>query len=114
MRFKEKVCIVTGGASGIGRAVCLRFAAEGASVIIVDMNEEKGKETEALIKANNGRALFIRTDISISAEIQTAVAAALKAWKKVDILVNNAAIMTFKPIVELPEEDWDKLMAVNL
>jgi glucose 1-dehydrogenase len=114
MRFKDKVCIVTGGGSGIGKAVCQRFADEGGIAIILDRDEIKGKEVEKLIQQNNARSLFIKTDISSSEQIQAAVKQVLNTFKQIDILVNNAAMMTFKPIVELPEEDWDTLMAVNL
>jgi glucose 1-dehydrogenase len=114
MRFKDKVCIVTGGGSGIGKAVCQRFATEGGIVVIIDKDEIKGKEVEKLIQQNNARALFIKTDISSSEQIQVAVKQVFDTFKQIDILVNNAAMMTFKPIVELPEEDWDMLMAVNL
>jgi NAD(P)-dependent dehydrogenase (short-subunit alcohol dehydrogenase family) len=114
MRFQGKVCVVTGGGSGIGRAVCQRFAAEGGKVVIVDIDENKGKETEKSIRQNSAHALFIKTDISYAAEIKAAVTQVLQTWGRIDILINNAAIMTFQPIVELPEEAWDKLMAVNL
>jgi glucose 1-dehydrogenase len=114
MRFKDKVCIVTGGGSGIGRAVSQRFATEGGIVVIVDRDEGKGKEVEAIIQQTAGQALFIKTDISSSTQIKAAVDQVLSNLKRIDILVNNAAMMTFQPIVELPEEAWDKLMAVNL
>jgi glucose 1-dehydrogenase len=114
MKFKDKVCVVTGGGSGIGRATCQRFAAEGGIVVIIDRDESKGREVEALIRQNNAEALFIRTDISSSVQIHAAVTQILSTFKRIDILVNNAAMMTFLPIVDLSEEDWDRLMAVNL
>lgn len=114
MRFSDKVCLVTGGGSGIGRAVCERFAAEDGKVVIVDIDEGKGREVEIFLRQKNAHALFIKTDISIQAEIKSAVERVIEYWGRVDVLVNNAAMMTFKPIIELSEDEWDKLMAVNL
>jgi glucose 1-dehydrogenase len=114
MRFQNKVCIVTGGGSGIGRATCIQLAKEGGLVLVVDMNEKGGLETADLITKTNGCAAFFLADISIPQQIEQAVTTAVDKWKKVDVLVNNAAMMTFKPILELTEEEWDKVMAVNL
>ena len=114
MRFKGKVCLVTGGTSGIGKAVCLRLATEGGRVIVIGRDELKGKETENEIRKNGGEGLFVKSDISQTTQIQRAVQEALNRWGTIDILINNAAMMTFKPIVDLPEEEWDQLFAVNL
>lgn len=114
MRFQDKVCLVTGAGSGIGRATCEQFAAEGAQVVAVDINGERGTETARLIGAAGGRAIFVRADVSVSADVQAAVAAAVDNWGRIDVLVNNAAIMTFKSVVDLDEDEWDKVVAVNL
>lgn len=114
MRFKDKVCIVTGGGSGIGRATCERFAAEGARVVVVDLNEEHGRETVSEITGKNGQAIFARADVSNSSEVRAAIKAAVDKWGEINVIVNDAAMMTFKPIIELAEEDWDKVLAVNL
>ena len=114
MRFANKVCVVTGGGSGIGRATCERFAAEGGKVLIVDLNPEHGNQTVQAISSNGGQAAFARCDVGKSADVQTAVKAAVDRWEKIDVLVNNAAMMTFLPVVDLPETDWDKVLAVNL
>lgn len=114
MRFDSKVCLVTGGGSGIGRATCERFAAEGGRVLVIDINPEGGNETVRRIASAGGQAQFARADVSVSAEVQAAVAQAVAAWGKIDVLVNNAAMMTFSPLVDLPEEDWEKVLAVNL
>lgn len=114
MRFENKVCIVTGGGSGIGRAACLRFASEGGKVVVVDMNEEHGNLTVAAIAQNEGESFFIKTDVSIGDQVRAAVQAAVDRWGKVDVVVNDAAMMTFKPLVDLAEEEWDRVMAVNL
>jgi NAD(P)-dependent dehydrogenase (short-subunit alcohol dehydrogenase family) len=114
MRFQDKVCVVTGGGSGIGRALCQRFAAEGGKIVIVDIDEAKGKETEKLLVQNKAHAFFVKADIAQSDVIKSVVDQTLQTWKRLDILVNNAAMMTFKKIVDLSEDEWDRLMAVNL
>jgi glucose 1-dehydrogenase len=114
MRFLNKVCLVTGGASGIGKATSLAFAKEGAFVLVIDLNENNGKQTVSEINAAGGKASFIKTDISQSSEIKRAVQFAVDTWNKIDILVNNAAMMTFKKIIDLEEAEWDKVQAVNI
>jgi len=113
MRFKDKVCLVTGGASGIGKAICQRLAAEGGKVVVIDI-QDSGQQAADEIVAQKGEAIFIKTDISQSREVQFAVQKTVAKWGKIDVLVNNAAIMTFKPITELSEDEWDKVMAVNM
>ena len=108
MRFKEKVCVVTGGGSGIGRACCEQFAAEGGRVVIADLNPAHGREVVNVITQ------FAQCDVSQSPQIQAAVALAVDRWGRIDVLVNNAAMMTFKPVVDLSEQEWDQVFAVNL
>jgi glucose 1-dehydrogenase len=114
MRFLNKVCLITGGASGIGKATSMAFAKEGAFVLVIDLNENNGKQTVSEINAAGGKASFIKTDISQSSEIKRAVQFAIDTWNRIDILVNNAAMMTFKKIVDLEEAEWDKVQAVNI
>jgi glucose 1-dehydrogenase len=114
MRFKQKSCIVTGGGSGIGRAICEQFAAEGANVLIVDIDPGHGEEVVKSIAGRSGEGAFAKCDVSNSTEVQAAVQMAVDRWGKIDVLVNNAAMMTFKPVVELTEHEWDKVLAVNL
>ncbi len=114
MRFTGKVCIVTGGGSGIGRATCQRCAAEGGRVTVVDLNPDSGNETVQEITKAGGAAIFAQADVSNSPQVQAAVQATVSKWGKVDVLVNNAAMMSFTPIVDLPEEMWDKVLAVNI
>jgi NAD(P)-dependent dehydrogenase (short-subunit alcohol dehydrogenase family) len=113
-RFKSKVCIVTGGTSGIGRAACERFAAEGGMVVAVGRNPEHGEETVRGIAAAGGQAIFAKADVSQDAEVRAAVESAVGKWGKVDVVVNNAAMMTFDPVIKLSERDWDHVLAVNL
>ena len=113
-RFVDKVCIVTGGGSGIGRACCERFAAEGARVVVADLNEAHGNDTVRALTFTGAQALFARCDVSSSDDVRATVQAAVDRWRKIDVLVNNAAMMTFLPITELPDDQWDKVLAVNL
>lgn len=114
MRFTDKVCLVTGAGSGIGRATAQRFASEGGNVLVIDMDEKSGNETVELIANAKGSAIFSKCDVGIEAEIKASVDAAVNKWGKVDVLVNNAAVMTFKKIIDLTSEEWDKVMDVNM
>jgi NAD(P)-dependent dehydrogenase (short-subunit alcohol dehydrogenase family) len=114
MRFSDKVCLVTGGGSGIGRATCLRLASEGGKVLVIDLKADKAADTVAEITRRGGEARAATADVSNSAQVRAAVKAAVDAWGRVDVVVNDAAMMTFKPIVELEEEDFDRVLAVNL
>lgn len=115
MRFKNKVCIVTGGSSGIGRATVLQLIKEGGLVAFLNRNEDEGKDLENLIMAGGtSNGLFIKTDLGIPQDIENAVKIITDKWHKVDVLINNAAMMTYKPITELSIEEWDKVFAVNM
>jgi len=114
MRFQEKVCLVTGGGSGIGKAAAQRFAAEGGKVVIVDLNEDHGNAAVQEIEKAGGEAIFAKANVGNSAEVQGAIQAGVSKWGRLDVVVNDAAMMTFKPIVDLPEDDWDKVLGVNL
>ena len=114
MRFSGKVCLVTGAGSGIGKAVAKQFAREGGKVIAVDLNEQHGNATVQEIIAAKGEAIFAKCNVGDSAEIQSAIKATLDKWGKIDVVVNDAAMMTFQPILELPDDDWDKVLDVNL
>lgn len=111
MRFADKVCLVTGGGSGIGKAACLRFAAEGGEVLVADLNEKAGEAAASEIGAN---AVFAKCDVGKPEDVRAAVSAAVSKWGKIDVLVNDAAMMTFQPIVDLPDGDFDKVLDVNL
>lgn len=114
MRFNEKVCMVTGGGSGIGRAASERFAAEGGTVVVMNRSEAAGNGAVAAIEAAGGRALFVRTDVAVPEQVEAAVRTTVERWGRVDVLVNNAATMTVKPMLEVTVEEWDRVMAVNL
>ena len=113
-RFTGKVCLVTGGGSGIGRAACVRFGAEGGRVAVVDLNEDHAKETAGMITAAGGQAMAVRADVGSSADIQAAVKQVADAWGQLDVIVNDAAMMTFTPLLDTAEEAFEKVLAVNL
>ena len=114
MRFSNKVCIITGAGSGIGRATAQRMASEGGSIVVADRDEKGGNETVELITQQNGSAIFSKCDVGIEADIKATVDATLAKWGKIDVLVNNAAMMTFKKIIDLNADEWDTLMRVNI
>jgi glucose 1-dehydrogenase len=114
MRFSGKACVVTGAGSGIGKAVALQLAREGGKVLVVDLNEEHGRQTVADISSAHGESLFAKCNVGDPAEVRAAVQAAVERWHKVDVVVNDAAMMTFKPIVDLSEAEWDHVQNVNL
>jgi len=114
VRFNQKVCFVTGGGSGIGRATCMQFAKEGARSVVVDINTDTASETVRLIDEMGGEAIFLNADVSSSADVRAAIDATIRKWERIDILVNNAAIMTFTPVVELEDAEWDRVIANNL
>lgn len=114
MRLKDKVAIVTGAARGIGRAIAVRFAQEGARVAIVDVREKEGRETVRLIEEAGGEALFVPTDVSDSQQVQAMVDQVVQRWGTIDILVNDAGICPFEEFLEMPEALWDQVLDVNL
>jgi glucose 1-dehydrogenase len=113
-RFTNKVCIVTGAGSGIGKAVAKQFAAEGGQVLVVDLNEQHGNATVQEIAAAGGQAAFAKCNVGEPADVKAAVKMAVDKWGKIDVVVNDAAMMTFQPVVDLPDADWDKVLNVNL
>ena len=112
----HKVAIVTGAAQGIGSAIARRFAAQGASVILLDVNAQRGAETISLIDAEvtGSSAKFIHCDVSVAADVDSAVEQTVNTYGGVDILVDNAAIAIYKALWDYTVEDWDRVMAVNL
>ncbi len=114
MRLKDRVAIVTGGGSGIGRSVCINMAKEGAKVIVGDINLETARETEDMIKKEGGDAMAFKMDVTQKAEVQTVAADVLKSYGRIDILVNNAGTDKKGAITELEESTWDMLMDLNL
>ncbi len=113
-QFKDKTVIITGGGQGIGRVVARAFAAEGANVVIADIDEEAGLENQKHMKGLGYEAYFIKTDVSDSASVQAMVNETLEKYKGIDVLINNAAVSGFGNIFEISTEEWDKAIGVNL
>ncbi|MDG2047525.1 MAG: glucose 1-dehydrogenase [Halioglobus sp.] len=113
--MSAKVALVMGGGAGTGRATALAFVAEGATVIVADVNEDGGRETLAQVKAAGGHGLFVRADMGNSGDVQNVVAQALGMFGGLHMVSNNAALSaTSKPVTDLSEDEWDRCMAVTL
>jgi NAD(P)-dependent dehydrogenase (short-subunit alcohol dehydrogenase family) len=113
--FENKVALVTGGGSGIGRASALAFAKNGARVVIADISEEGGVETARMIADSGGEALFLKTDVSRSDEVEKLVGRVVQVYGRLDFAHNNAGIGgSFGHTADWPEEEWDRILAVNL
>ncbi len=114
MRLKGKVALITGGTSGIGSATAIRFAAEGAAVAITGRNTERGEQVVRDIVANDGEALFIKSDVRIAEDCRQAVDQTLERFGKIDVLFNNAGVFHPKSIPDLTEEEWDETIDSSL
>lgn len=117
MRLENKVALITGAAQGLGRACCLKFAAEGAVVVAADINLEGARETAAIINSNKVRAVAVRVNVADEQDTLNMVQEIIKTMGRVDILVNNAAIfygLPRRPFYEIPVEEWDRVMSVNI
>jgi NAD(P)-dependent dehydrogenase (short-subunit alcohol dehydrogenase family) len=116
MRLENKVALITGAGGGIGGESALLFAAEGARVVVVDLDVAHGEETVGRVQAKGGKAAFFRADISKAADCEAMVAFAEKTFGRLDVLFNNAGIMDSKDddAVGTPEEVWDRTLAINL
>lgn len=114
MRLKDKVAIITGAASGIGKATAKLFAEHGAKVIVADIDADGGEQTVTEINDVGNVALFIKTDVTINVDTQNVVKQTVDAFGKLDILFSNAGIAMRLPVAELPEDDWHRCLNVNL
>jgi len=114
MRLKNKVAIITGGSSGIGKATALLFAKEGAKVVIAARDPKDGEKVVSEIKKAKGEAMFIKTDVSNESDVKQLIEKTYKKFKKIDIMYNNAGIELPKPVTETTEEELAKVLAVNL
>ena len=114
MRLKSKKVIVTGGASGIGRAICTVFAAEGASVVVADIDESGSIETLSQIQSEGGQAIAITTDVSSEESVAKMVLASASFLGGIDILVNDAAAFVFGSLENVSLQDWEIVFGVNV
>src|SRR5690242_3423802 len=115
MRLKDKVAVVTGAGSGFGAGIAERFAAEGAAVLVNDVNDENGERVAKAIRDGGGKAAYVRGDVSRDADTGGMLAAALKSFGKVDIVVNNAGVShRNQPMLDVTEADFDRVFAINV
>ena len=113
-RLEGKVAIITGAGTGMGAVHAARFAEEGAAVVLVEIDLPSAEKVAGEIKATGGRALVVKADVSKKADVDQMVQKTLDTFKRIDILVNNAAVFFAAPAVDLTEDDWDKNIDVNL
>jgi NAD(P)-dependent dehydrogenase (short-subunit alcohol dehydrogenase family) len=113
-KLAGRVGLITGTATGIGRAGALLFAREGANLVTMDTNAARGRDTTKAIEAAGGRAIFVHGDVSSRMDVQGAVRTAVGEFGKLDLLWSNAGIPVFKTITDTSEEEWNRIVAVNL
>tara|TARA_B100000427_G_scaffold329003_1_gene343672 strand:- start:1782 stop:2546 length:765 start_codon:yes stop_codon:yes gene_type:complete len=114
MKLKGKKAIITGGASGMGKATAELFANEGAEIAILDINESEGEKTINKIKKNGGRGFFLKTDVSKSKEVNKSINNIIKNFGEINILFNHAGTIIVKPMHKTTEKDYDNLMDINV
>jgi NAD(P)-dependent dehydrogenase (short-subunit alcohol dehydrogenase family) len=114
MRLKDKICIVTGGGSGIGRATSTLFGREGAIVVVADKNLEAAERVAGEIEAAGGQARALAVDVSQSADVRRMIDETVHDFGRLDVLVNNAGYGIAGTVLDIDEKDWDALMAVNV
>lgn len=114
-RFADKVVIVTGGANGIGLATAKRLGSEGARVVVADLRAEAGLAAASLVEAAGApEAIGVACDVSVEAQVEAAVATTLARFGRLDVVVNNAGMMLFKPLAEFTGADWSRVLGVDL
>lgn len=114
MKLKDKVAIVTGAASGIGKAIATLYAKEGAKVVIADLNKAAADATAKELQAAGGQALGVVMDVTSESAVDAGVAEVVKAWGRVDVLVSNAGIQIVHPLEDFTLAEWKKLLAIHL
>ena len=113
-RFDGKIAVITGAASGIGREIALRFAAEGGTPVIADLNLDAARACAEEIKTHGGDALAVAMNVTDEAQVEQGIADAVAKYAKIDILVSNAGIQIVHPLDDFPFADWKKLLAIHL
>lgn len=114
MKLQNKVAIITGAGSGIGKSTALIFAKEGAKVVVANRRENKGQNTVDEIKKQGGEAMFIKTDVSNWDDVSNMVERVVQSYGEIDILVNNAGVLRMGPLTEVNEDDWNYVLNINL
>lgn len=115
MDFLNKVAVVTGAGSGIGRASSIKLASNGAKVVVVDFNKATGDETLSLIKEQGGEGIFVQADVSKSEDVQKYVNATIETYGRIDVFFNNAGIIQkISPLTEIEDTEYDRIMSINV
>ena len=114
MRLQRKTAVVTGAAMGIGRACALAFAAEGAAVVVADIDAEAGERTAEEIRGNGGEALFVEADVALSAACTRLVRTAVERYRGLDVMHANAGVELCVSLLDTSDEDWRRVLAINL
>ena len=114
MKLQDKVAIITGSARGIGKAIAMKFASEGASIVVTALHIEGASRAAEEIKSQGGTAIAVKADVANRAEVQNLIKTALGNFKAIHILVNCAGITLQKALIDMTEEDWDTVLDVNL
>ncbi|MBM7587854.1 NAD(P)-dependent dehydrogenase (short-subunit alcohol dehydrogenase family) [Bacillus pakistanensis] len=115
MELKNKIAVITGAGSGIGRAASMKLAGNGAKVVLVDFNKEAGEKTLNLIQEQGGKGIFVHADVSKSEDVQRYVNTAIETYGRIDVFFNNAGIIQkFAPLTEVEESEFDRLISINV
>jgi len=114
MKLKDKVAIITGSASGIGKAIARKYASEGAKVVIADLNGDKAEATAKEIRDAGGEAISVEMDVTSERAVNDGVAKVVAQWGTVDVLVSNAGVQIVNPVEDFAFEDWKKMLAIHL
>ena len=114
MKLKDQVAIVTGAASGIGKAIAEKYASEGAKIVIADLNLDAANATAAEIKGAGGQAMGVAMNVTNEDEVNAGIATTMKAYGRIDILVSNAGIQIVHPLEEFSYADWKKMLAIHV
>lgn len=113
-RLAGRVALVTGGGSGIGRAVAVRLASEGSAIVVADIDAEGGKETCRQVQAQGGRALFVLADVTRAADAEKMVQETVTAYARLDVLFTSAGVGASGSVADISEEDWDRVVGLDL
>ena len=114
MKLQDKVCIVTGAASGIGKEIALIYAREGGKIVIADLNLEAAQATADELKAAGKQAMAVAMNVTDEAQVNAGIAEVIAAWGRIDVLVSNAGIQIIHPVEDFPYEEWKKLLSIHL
>jgi 3-hydroxybutyrate dehydrogenase len=114
MKLQDKVCVVTGAASGIGKEIALIYAREGGKIVIADLNLEAAQATADELKAAGKQAMAVAMNVTDEAQVNAGIAEVIAAWGRIDVLVSNAGIQIIHPVEDFPYEEWKKLLSIHL